>query len=688
MSISVSHVYQVDPFQTLDFTTDTDAFGLALNASVLNFGTVNVTYNQSAPQVIGAASSGGQVSLLHNESGGVFRVSATDPQTEARGVTGDTYLTNEGLFEVMATGRAVGVETFDGDPYTVINGGALNVTGDSAWGLRFMNGGILENTGSIAVNGQSRAVGVLYYNADDKSSFDNRGTILVSDTTQAKDSVAVYYTDYGRTKPSLNNSGLVQADYTFFDGTSGGGAPASIINSGTLIGLIQTGEGADQIHNTGSIVGDIQLGNGNDVYDGASGHLTGVVNSGDGQDVIIAGSDNDTIDGGAGSDTLTGGSGDDTFVFELNCASDIVTDFTAGGVIDRLDLQAFRSLDSVNAVLGRAIQAGPDTFIDLGGGDAITLSNVTKDALTAADFVLLPSASADLGSGADFNGDGKADVLWRDSSGYVALWQTGASPSAPTYVGVDQVASTWHIQGAADFNGDGKADVLWRNNSGFTALWTSSPSGQFSYTGVGQVGLNWHVQALADFNGDGKADVLWRDDNGLTAMWTSNSSNSALTYVGIAQVGPNWRVQGTGDFNGDGLADVLWRDDSGLVALWEAVPGSSQVSYVALSSAGLDWSIVGTGDFNGDGKADILWRQDTGRVGLWQSGPSSLAVNYADLGVVGLDWRVQATGDFNGDGKADVLWRDDAGRVAHWDSGPGGLAYQDLGIVGAGWFIS
>ena len=412
-----------------------------------------------------------------------------------------------------------------------------------------------------------------------------------------------------------------------------------------------------------------------------------VVTGGAGADVAHGASGDDTLAGGAGADTLTGGSGNDAFVFAPGTGADVITDFTAGGTNDSINLSAYSHIGSFEEVLAHAVQSGPDTIVKLGEEDQVTLSGVSRGALTTADVTLATAVSPDFASGADFTGDGAGDVLWRDNTGLVALWSF-APGGAVSYAGIDTVGPTWHIQGAADFTGDGKADVLWRNDSGFMALWESTPSGQFSYVGLGQVGLNWHVQAAADFTGDGKADVLWRDDTGLMAMWTSNPSNAALTYASLGQVGLNWHVQGAGDFNGDGKADVLWRDDTGLVAVWESNGLGSPVTYVGLNPAGLDWSIAGTGDFNGDGKADILWRQDTGRVALWESGPSSLAVNYVDLGVVGLDWHVQAVGDFNHDGKADVLWRDDSGRTATWDSTPGGIAYHDFGIVGASWFIS
>src|SRR3546814_4881396 len=66
--------------------------------------------------------------------------------------------------------------------------------------------------------------------------------------------------------------------------------------------------------------------------------------------------------------------------------------------------------------------------------------------------------SSDLG---DFDGDSRADVLWRNSAnGYNTIWR---SASSTTGLAVTALAAPWQVAGTGDFNADGKADILWRN---------------------------------------------------------------------------------------------------------------------------------------------------------------------------------------------------------------------------------
>jgi hypothetical protein len=68
---------------------------------------------------------------------------------------------------------------------------------------------------------------------------------------------------------------------------------------------------------------------------------------------------------------------------------------------------------------------------------------------------------------ADFNGDNKAEILWRNAvTGDNYMWMLNADGTLASGAGVQGVADqTWQIAAAGDLNGDGKADLVWRNIS-------------------------------------------------------------------------------------------------------------------------------------------------------------------------------------------------------------------------------
>jgi hypothetical protein len=65
-----------------------------------------------------------------------------------------------------------------------------------------------------------------------------------------------------------------------------------------------------------------------------------------------------------------------------------------------------------------------------------------------------------------------------------------------------------------DFNGDGKADILWRNNDGSVFEWLLNGTTIIGGGGLGQPSTTWHIAGVGDFNSDGKADILWQDNGG------------------------------------------------------------------------------------------------------------------------------------------------------------------------------
>ena len=269
-----------------------------------------------------------------------------------------------------------------------------------------------------------------------------------------------------------------------------------------------------------------------------------------------------------------------------------------------------------------------------------------------------------IGAAADFNADGKTDVLWRNTStGTVASWTSGG---AYTVFGTE--SGNWAAIAIGDFDGDGKADVLWHNTAtGLVASWTSG--GGFKTFGTEDV--NWTVVGKGDFDGDGKTDVLWRNSStGIVASWTSGAG-----YTVFGQESGGWAMINTGDFDGDGKADVLWHNTmTGLVASW-----TSGAGYKVFGSEGGNWAVINAGDFDGDGKADVLWHNtSTGLVASWTSG-----AGYTVFGTEDSNWKVLGRGDYDGDGKVDVLWHNLInGLVASWTSGGG---YTVFGTEGGNW---
>ncbi len=126
-------------------------------------------------------------------------------------------------------------------------------------------------------------------------------------------------------------------------------------------------------------------------------------------------------------------------------------------------------------------------------------------------IAILVSLFSVRGVAADFNGDGKSDILWRKTStGSVSIWlMNGGSIQSQGGTGI--VSDSWVIQGVGDFNGDRKTDVLWRNTStGVVTIWFMNGGVIQSQSGSWTVSSDWVIQGVGDFNGDDKADILWR----------------------------------------------------------------------------------------------------------------------------------------------------------------------------------
>jgi hypothetical protein len=161
-------------------------------------------------------------------------------------------------------------------------------------------------------------------------------------------------------------------------------------------------------------------------------------------------------------------------------------------------------------------------------------------------IVYLPDAPInwEINGVADFNGDGTLDLLWRDYAyGQNGFWLMGGNNNAEIIGIVDFgiVNLGWQIGGVADFNGDGKTDIFWHETtSGITGVWwmdgTNFLSGQYAAeTLTVSITPDARVQGIVDFNQDGSPDILWKLPTGENLIWFMQGTTLIGTgYLGTA----------------------------------------------------------------------------------------------------------------------------------------------------------
>jgi hypothetical protein len=258
----------------------------------------------------------------------------------------------------------------------------------------------------------------------------------------------------------------------------------------------------------------------------------------------------------------------------------------------------------------------------------------------------------------DANGDGRSDLYWYNiNTGTVSAWlMNGSTISSKVSYGGLSPKDGWSPYGLADFNNDGKNDLVWYNTlSGEIQVWYINGVNVANKIIKGTLPPkdNWFPIGINDLNGNGSADILlFNPYYGSVSAWLDNGG--VPPNLGTLDPSFGWRPIGLEDFNGNNKADLLWRNIyTGNVALWLEA-SSANIVALGKSDPNNGWNIAGFNDFNNDGKSDIFWYSTyTGGTIAWLT----------DIGVVNFGtlspaqgWRPMGLDDFNGDGKADLLW--------------------------------
>ncbi|MEU6416789.1 FG-GAP repeat domain-containing protein [Streptomyces spiralis] len=154
----------------------------------------------------------------------------------------------------------------------------------------------------------------------------------------------------------------------------------------------------------------------------------------------------------------------------------------------------------------------------------------------------------------DLTGDGKGDLLARDTSGYLYLYRSTTEqfpPSVPVFASRVKVGSGWgvydRIVGAGDYTGDGRADIVARTSAGDLYLYAGTGSTSAPFKPRLKVGPGWQIYsklaAIGDVDGDGRGDLLAADRSGNLYRYSSTGvATGSGAFRARVLIGGGWNI--------------------------------------------------------------------------------------------------------------------------------------------------
>jgi hypothetical protein len=169
------------------------------------------------------------------------------------------------------------------------------------------------------------------------------------------------------------------------------------------------------------------------------------------------------------------------------------------------------------------------------------------------------------------------------------------------------VGNSPNFVGLADFNGDGKLDIVTANSgSNNVSVLPGKGNGAFNSKTDFAVGNLPTSLAIADFNGDGKIDLAVTNFNDNTVSLLFGQGNGTFKNQQVMGAGFGPRSIVAGDFNGDGHPDLAEADLNGGTITEFLNNGKGLFTAQTLFPPISQPEAIGVADLNGDGKTDLV----------------------------------------------------------------------------------
>lgn len=305
---------------------------------------------------------------------------------------------------------------------------------------------------------------------------------------------------------------------------------------------------------------------------------------------------------------------------------------------------------------GISVQTGIDssgiTTVALGERLGRLVGNGTFDTPSITSFGGTMSGIA----AADFNGDGKVDVMgvnYTNSRMMVAFGNGDGTFTAFTSR-LAGIATQPYDLAVGDLDGDGRADFVTANNfSGGVNVVIGNGDGSFKWGVYLPGGNTTHAVDLADLNGDGFTDIFTVNTGSSNISVFLGNGNGTFKAASLYTTGTNPEDVAGADLNGDGLIDLVSADRASNTI--SVLLGNGDGSFKARTTvaAPMPYSVT-VADMNRDGRLDLLSGNNSTLAILSGNGDGTFKASsqYSIGGGWGLDLEVV---DLNDDGNNDVI---------------------------------
>jgi hypothetical protein len=278
----------------------------------------------------------------------------------------------------------------------------------------------------------------------------------------------------------------------------------------------------------------------------------------------------------------------------------------------------------------------------------------------------------------DLTGDGRADLLGRDSAGSLWLY---AGNGRGGFAARRALGTGWGgftaVVGLGDLTGDGKADLMARQRkTGYTYIYAGRGNGTLSPARgpITSTAKSGQLIGVTQYVGDGMPDAFFRSGSSVSVMpnagtvSTRSYIDTGLTLPGITA------LLNAGDWDRDGHGDIITREANGALMLRR---GDGRGRFAAPIRIGTGFGSVSllaaVGDMTGDGWPDLMGQPRGGAMRIYPGrGRSGFLPSYVAHRAIKAGRQV-AVGRWTADGAPDSILVNGASPVLYPGNGPGGL---------------